>query len=319
MSPPTPDDARARSERVKAVAVSLGFDACGIAAAGDPDPEDRFGRWLDRGCHADMRWLADTRDIRRDVRLKLPGAQSVVVVARSYHASAPPAEPGAGRVARYAWGRDYHRVLRKPLNALADAVRACGTGDDACYCSIDSGPVLEKFWAQRAGVGWLGKHSLALREGLGSWFVLGVVLTTVELAPDAPAEDRCGACSLCIDACPTGAIVEPRTVDARRCLSYHTVENRAEPPASIAALSDGWVFGCDICQEVCPWNREVETTSEVDFLPRPGQARPDPARLLAMTEDEFRASFAGSSLMRAGWDKMRRNARAALDNARPTP
>lgn len=279
----------------------------------DVDPEDRLGAWLAAGYHADMEWLAASREVRRDVRRKLPGARSVVVVARSYFAPRPAAARGSGRVARYAWGRDYHRVLRRPLAKLAAFIQEYVPNVE-CYSSIDSGPVLEKFWAARAGVGWIGKNSLVLRPGLGSWLFLGVVVTTAELAPDPPVPDQCGACTACIDNCPTRAIVEPRVLDGRRCLSYHTVENKGEIPRPLHPQLGTWVFGCDVCQEVCPWNEDVPVTDEAGFHPREGRANPDLDALTAMSEEGFRDAFAGSSIMRAKHAGMQRNARIAQGN-----
>jgi len=300
---------------VKEWAARQGFDACGIAAAAPIDPEDRLGAWLNGGYHADMAWMAETKAVRQDVTLKLPGARSVVVVARNYYAPRPERMPNTGRVSRYAWGRDYHNVLRKPLRRLAEAIRGLEPGA-ACYCCIDAGPVLERAWAARAGLGWIGKNGLVLRPDLGSWFFLGVILTTVELAPDAPMADQCGDCRRCIDACPTGAIVEERVVDAGRCISYHTIENRRDIPGDIAPLIGDWLFGCDICQEVCPWNRETPVTSQGDFHPREGHADPDLDRLAAMDEAAFREAFTGTPIRRAGHAGMLRNVAIVRENRR---
>ena len=204
-----------RTERVKAYAAGLGFDACGIAEAGLADPEDRLGAWLAKGFHAGMGWMARTKAVRQDVSERMPGARSVVVVARNYYSKRPEPPANSGRVSRYAWGRDYHEVLRRPLETLADYIAGLESGA-LCSCSVDTGAVMEKAWAVRAGVGWLGKNGLVLRQGLGSWFFLGVIVTTVELAPDESAADGCGACTQCVDACPTRAIVEPCVVDSRR-------------------------------------------------------------------------------------------------------
>lgn len=304
-----PEAARAVKDHARA----LGFDACGIAAATAADPEDRFGDWLARGHHAGMDWLVRTRETRQDVQQKLPGCRSVVVVARNYQTEPPPRPANSGRVSCYAWGRDYHRVLRKPLQRLAAAISEAAGGAETCCC-IDSGPVLEKFWAARAGVGWIGKNSLVLRRDLGSWFFLGVVLTTAELAPDPAIPDYCGSCRACIDACPTDAIIEERVVDARRCISYHTIENRDEVPASLHRPTGDWVFGCDICQDVCPWNRKAPLTDESDFQPRPGHAYPDLDALATLDDATFRQRFAGSPIMRAKAEGMRRNARIAKAN-----
>ncbi len=305
------------SKVIKRKAAELGFDACAIAKAEEIDPDNRFLAWLDAGFHADMEWMAHTADMRREPREKLPGAKSAVVAARNYYYPRPPAPLGSGRVSRYAWGRDYHRVLRKPLQALAQAIEQSSPGAQT-YCSIDSAPVLEKFWAARAGLGWIGKNSLILHPDLGSWFFLGVILTTAELAPDSPMPDRCGSCRACMDACPTGAIVEPRMVDSRRCISYHTIENRSEIPGLVAGNMRDWVFGCDICQEACPWNHRVSDTDESDFAPRPGHAHPDLERLTRMDAEGFQEAFAGSPIMRAKQAGMARNARIVLHNMPPS-
>ena len=307
------EGAEGRSLLVKRAAAELGFDACGIAVAGNVDPEDRLGAWLARGFHADMEWLARTKAERQDVRLRLPGARSVVVVARNYFAERPAASPGAGCVSRYAWGRDYHRVLRKPLERLARAIEALAP-EIKCYCCIDTGPVLERAWAAQAGVGWIGKNSLVLRTDLGSWFFLGAIATTLELAADAPVSDRCGTCRRCMEACPTGAIVEPGVVDSRLCISYHTIENRGEVPTALRPRFGNLVFGCDICQEACPWNRQVAVTSEPGFLPSADRANPDLDEWLRMTEADFDERSRGAPLRRATYAGMQRNLAIAREN-----
>ncbi len=308
-------ETKARTADVKAEAARLGFDACGIAAADPPDPEDRLGAWLAAGYHADMRWMATTRTVRQDVSKCLPGARAVVVVAANYYAPRPEAPEGTGRVARYAWGRDYHRVLGKRLKALASHIRTIDPGAET-YCCVDTGPVLERTWAAQAGIGWIGKNGLIMRQDTGSWLLLGVVVTTLDLISDSPTPDRCGDCTRCIDACPTGAIVAPREVDARRCISYHTIENRTAAPADLSPAFGDWVFGCDACQEVCPWNRVPRLTSEADFLPREGQANPDLSELAAMSEDDFGKRFSGTPIMRAKCKGIKRNASVALENMR---
>ncbi len=300
-------NASQHSASIKGHAAELGFDACAVARAERIDPEHRLDEWLESGYHADMDWLDRTKDVRQDVGLKLPGARSVVVVARNYHAQRPAAETDTGRVSRYAWGRDYHRVLRKPLRALAERIESLVDGVQT-YCCIDSGPVLERFWAARSGLGWIGKNSLVLRSGLGSWFFLGVIVTTLDIAPDAPVADLCGACTRCIDACPTNAIVKPRVVDSRRCISYHTIENRGDIPAGLHKDFDDWVFGCDTCQEVCPWNKDVPVTNVKDFHARPGHAHPALEWLEEMDTETFTKAFAGTPVMRARLEGMKRNA-----------
>lgn len=296
-----------RAAAVKAQAAALGFDACGIAEAGPVDPEDHLGQWLDAGHHADMDWMAATKAIRQDPRLKMPGARSVVVLARNYYHPRPEAEPGTGKVARYAWGRDYHKVLRKPLIALARFLDTFGV-ETQSYVSVDSGPVMERAWAERAGVGWIGKNSLVLRRDIGSWFFLATIVTEVELAPDAPIQDHCGTCRACLDACPTDAFVAEGVVDARKCIAYQTIENRGDIPHALHGKMEGWLFGCDICQDVCPWNRFQQTTTEPDFAPRPGHANPTLDTLTQMDEATFNQHFAGTPIRRTKWQGIQRNA-----------
>lgn len=298
---------------IKAKARELGFDACGVATAGDADPQDLLGTWLSKGFHADMHWMHRSKSLRQDVSLKLPGAKSVIVLARNYYSPRPKRRPGTGKVATYAWGRDYHRVLKKPLRRLA-AFIAESIPSSRSYCSVDSGPVLERTWAARAGVGAIGKNSLVLRRDLGSWFFLGTIITTAELNPDVPVSDICGTCTRCIDACPTAAIVEPYVVDSRKCISYHTIENRGDVPKELSPGFKDWIFGCDICQEVCPWNRFARTTSETDFHPRPGNANIDPDDLLRQDEATFNTRFEGTPIRRAKYSGMNRNANTVIKN-----
>lgn len=304
-----------RSDIVRQFATHLGFDVCGFASAQAAiDPEGRLNEWIAAGNHADLQWLVRTAATRIDVRRKLPDVQTVVVVAKNYYAERPRAAQGTARVARYAWGRDYHRVLRRPLIRLAQFVDKLGDGSKS-YISIDTGPIMERAWAQRAGVASIGKNSLALRRDLGSWFFLATILTTIEFEPDPPAvEDICGTCTLCLDACPTQAIVAPRVVDAGRCIAYQTIENPGKIPEDISARHGNWVFGCDVCQEVCPWNRFAKPTSDSNFHPRPGQANPLISDLIDMTDATFHARFAGSPLRRAKRAGMQRNARIVRAN-----
>jgi len=302
-----------RSQYVKQCAADLGFDACGIAAAGAIDPENRLGNWIERGFHADMHWIERTKTIRQDPCLKLPGARSVAAVACNYYSPRPEAPAGRACVSSYAWGRDYHRVLRKPMAALAKAISQI-EDQTQCYISVDTGPVMEKAWAARAGLGWIGKNSLVIRDGLGSWFFLGIIITTLEVAPDAPARNACGTCDKCMKACPTGAIVEPGVVDARLCISYHTVENRGQIPAELHEHFGNRVFGCDACQEVCPWNRSVSETYVADLHPRTGFADPDLDEWLALDEASFSEGFAGSPIRRAKYEGLRRNLLIARSN-----
>ena len=307
-----------RADAVKREAAMLGFDACGIAAAEPIDPDDRLGAWLALGYQAGMDWMVASKAVRQDIRLRLPGAQSVVVVARNYYAERPSPPPHSGRVSRYGWGRDYHRVLRKPLRRLARFLDSLEPEAESYGC-IDSGPVLEKFWAAQAGIGWIGKNTLILRRGMGSYFFLAVLATTVKLVPDTPVSDGCGTCRACLDACPTGAIVTPYVLDSNRCISYHTIENRDAIPDTVAEHMGDWVFGCDICQDVCPWNRKVSITDATDFHPRPHHANPPLDWFDRLTEEAFREHFAGTPILRAKHAGMRRNAAIVRDNQPDAP
>ena len=304
-----------RSRALKAFAADLGFDACGIAVAGPVDPTDKLGQWMAHGFHADMDWMGRTKAIRQDPREKMPSARSVVVVARNYYHPRPDPPADTGKVARYAWGRDYHKVLKKPLLKLARLLDEFGV-DTPSYAAVDSGPVMERAWAERAGIGWVGKNSLVLRRDIGSWFFLGTVITEVALTPDKPVTDHCGSCRACIEACPTDAFVTDGVLDARKCISYQTIENRNEIPETLHENMDGWIFGCDICQEVCPWNRFAQESSEPDFLPRPGHANPDLEVLQAMDEATFNEEFAGTPIRRTKHAGMVRNAQIVAEQTR---
>lgn len=308
------DPAAEAADQVKAAALRAGFDACGIAPV-DAEENDGFDAWLDAGMHAGMIWMKKNRQVRQQVELFQPGARSVVVLAANYYTETPPRPEGLrGRIARYARFRDYHRALRRAVLRVAEAVREAVPGA-AVRISIDSSPVRERAWAARAGVGWAAKNSLIIVPGLGSWCFLATVVTTAVLRPDAPAADRCGSCRACIDACPTGAIVAPRVVDARLCIAYHTIENRGEIPPEIAEAMGDMVFGCDICQEVCPWNRRAPLNRLADFQPRAQAAVWPPLEPLIQGDAAwFDAAFTGTPVRRAKLEGMQRNARIAMEN-----
>ena len=294
---------------VKESARRAGFHKAGVARAGplDPRPLDRV---LERGAEADMVWLRTQRAQRLDPRLLLDGARSVVAVALSYHAgpdagAEPP--PGTGEVARYARGRDYHGVMKRKLRALVAELAARDPGA-RCVASCDVVPVMEKVWAERAGIGWIGKNGCLITPEFGSWVVLGTVILDRELEPDPPHPERCGTCEACLPACPTGAIPEPGFVDARRCLSYWTIERRGDVPPEIAERLGPRAFGCDVCQTVCPWNEGLGASADPDLVPLPSQSALRVDDLLAMDEAAYRRRFPGTALARARFDGLVRNA-----------
>ncbi|HKA24274.1 MAG TPA: tRNA epoxyqueuosine(34) reductase QueG [Candidatus Eisenbacteria bacterium] len=308
---------------MKSRARALGAGAVGIARVDEESPAldaHRLRRWLASGFAADLAYMTRGVERRSDPRLSLPGARSVIVLAFDYAFPSRDAEDestrrahGAARIARYARGRDYHRVVPKRLWALAEWLREERPGTNA-RAYVDTGPVLERAWAARAGVGWTGKHTLMLAADQGSWFVLGVLLTDCPLAPDRPLEDRCGRCTRCLDACPTGAIVAPYQVDARRCISYLTIERRGAIPLELRPLIGERVFGCDDCQDACPWNRLAAESPIADFRPRGDLLERPLVSWLDLDEAAFQARFRGTALARARRDGFLRNVCVALGN-----
>lgn len=294
---------------VQAKAMALGFDVCGVAALPDAEPQsDRFLEWLARGAHAQMAWLERSNERRLFPKNILPTARSVLCLGVNYFRKDPP-RIGAGVLARYASGRDYHRVLLKKQKQLCAFLRALG-GDNKPY--VDTGPVLEKAFAARAGLGWQGKNSLLINERFGPWLFLGVIFTTLELPPDAPAANRCGSCRRCVEACPTGALDGSGRLDARKCLSYLSIEHKGPLNDSQADAMGDCLLGCDRCAEVCPWGRRCPDAREPAFA-----SAPDDTALTDMLdwdEARFRAHFAGRAALRPGWDGWRRNLLAVLGN-----
>jgi epoxyqueuosine reductase len=312
-------DRAALTAEIKARALGAGFHKVGVAPAAPLEGERaRLEEWLRRGNHGAMRWMERATDERADPRLVLPGARSVVVCALNYFTPhAHPREASAGKISRYAWGDDYHEVLGEKLRGLLAwiAERRPGARGKVC-CDIQT--FMDKAWAARAGLGWLGKHTNLITRELGSWVFIGSLVLDIELDYDAtPVEDHCGTCTLCIDACPTGAITEPYVVDSRLCISHATIELRDEElPPEVSARLDGWLYGCDVCQDVCPWNRFEQPTDESRFEPRAGQTAVHPGEVLRLTQDEYAARFRRSPVKRAKLAGLKRNARALLADGR---
>ncbi|MGB7845142.1 MAG: tRNA epoxyqueuosine(34) reductase QueG [Candidatus Acidiferrum sp.] len=317
------------AERAKA----LGFDLCGVVRA-EKFPELRqFEDWLERGYAGEMKYLEDPR--RRNPSLVMRGLRSVIVCALNYNTAHPystekaasaAAKAGSphGWISRYAWGDDYHDVMWQKLNMLAAALKEEFPEPFVARAFADTGPVAERVFAQQAGLGWLGKNTLLLNETLGSWLFLGVILTTLDIAPlpsEAPPPDLCGNCRQCLDACPTSALVEPYVLDARRCISYLTIELRGNIPEEFRKPMGWQVFGCDICQDVCPYNRSALASSLPEFQPRGKSSEdsllmPSLEWLAGMSEEEFREFFRGSAVKRTKWAGLVRNACVALGNSR---
>ncbi|HVR70674.1 MAG TPA: tRNA epoxyqueuosine(34) reductase QueG, partial [Vicinamibacteria bacterium] len=282
--------AAALTDTVKARAAELGFDRVAVGPAGPPPHAAAFHRWIDAGHAGTMGYLGRRADERADPRRVLPGARSVVCVALNYYQGDPPPDPSWLPVARYAWGRDYHDVMVPRLTEICQHLLRAGRARSRAY--VDTGPVLERDLAARAGLGWIGKNTMLLHPALGSWFFIGVVLTDADLVHDAPLPDRCGSCSACLDACPTGAFAAPYVLDARRCISYLTIEHRGEIAPELEPAVGPWQFGCDVCQSVCPWNRRAPRTAEIAFLP--SAPYPGAAAVAEMDDRAIRERFQGT-------------------------
>ena len=292
-------------------ALDEGFDLVGVAAARPAATGDRLGRWLEAGMHGEMDYMARTRAERGDPSALLAGCRSVVAVAVSYRSSLPDSsshgqDDSRVWVSRYAWGRDYHRIVKKKLVHLGRWLveRRPGCGWRAC---VDTAPILEREWAAAAGLGWIGKNTALLNRRLGSELFLGLLLTDLELEPDAPVSEHCGTCTACLDACPTRAFPEPRVLDARRCVAYLTVEHRSEIPSGLAAGVGDMVAGCDICQEVCPWTRKAPADLHPEFAPAAARYRPRLEELEGLSETGYREWRRGSALSRISYPQFRRN------------
>jgi epoxyqueuosine reductase len=321
MAPTSPSTHRppSASQEVKRRALALGFDLVGIAPAQRAAHADFYLAWLKRGYHGAMAYLErrDAVERRLDPSTALPGARAIVAVAMNYSSRDSSAVDDGARaiVARYARGADYHQVFEEKLEQLAASLREfCGVGTGT-RAYVDYGPVLERDHAQRAGLGWIGKNTVLINPAIGSYLVLGVILTDAELEPDEPfLPDHCGTCNRCIQACPTGAIVAPRELDARLCISYLTIELRGPIPRELRPFIANRIFGCDICQEVCPWNRETPATRELRFQPRSDLSAPDLVGLANLDEAEFRERYSGTAIERAKRNGFVRNVAVALGN-----
>ena len=305
------------TQQIKTKALELGFQKVGVSPAVPPPRTAYLTEWLAKGNHGQMYWLARAPERRMDPRRVVPGARSVISLATHYYTEGPPAQAGggAGVISRYAWGSDYHLLIESRLRRLYEYMRTLDPGIEGRYY-VDTGPVMEKALAQQGGVGWIGKHTNLITPEYGSWVFLSEIIVTAPLAYDPPAVDQCGHCRLCIDACPTQAITAPYVLDARRCISYLTIELRSDIPGPLRPLVDQHLFGCDICQDVCPWNAQPAVSGDPAFQPRPGNAPVDLAGMTVGGEARFREHFQGSAVKRAKWLGFLRNLLVAMGNSR---
>jgi epoxyqueuosine reductase len=310
---------------VKKAAKAAGFELAGIAPVRDFSELDSFSAWIAAGYAGEMQYLEKRDDAgklkRSSLRSAFPWARSVIVCAINYNTAQPYStetrETDRGWISRYAWSQeDYHDAVLRRLKGVAGCLhRIAGDTELQTLCYVDTGPIVERVYAKYAGVGWIGKNTCILNQEIGSWLFLGVILTSLELTPDLPAPDRCGTCTRCIDACPTDALIAPYQLDSNRCISYLTIEKRGDIPEEMREDMGGHVFGCDICQDVCPWNRKAPATGAEEFQPRAGLVNPALEWLAGMTAEGFRETFRGSPIRRAKRTGLRRNAIIAMGNS----
>jgi len=304
------------SQSIKEKARELGFDKVGIVRAEALTEErHRLEEWLARGFNGEMGWMRREPEKRTDPRVPFPAARSVVALALNYYTAHEHSDdPTTGKISRYAWGDDYHDVVGEKLKSLLLWIKEEWPQTEGKTC-VDIQPMMDKAWAARAGLGWIGKHSNLITREYGSWVFLGELLLNLDLEYDTErSEDHCGTCTLCIESCPTNAITEPRVVDSTKCISYATIELREpELPANVAANLNGWLYGCDICQDVCPWNRFEQPTHETRFEARAGNVNAEISTLLELSPDTYATRFRKSPIKRAKLSGLQRNARALLE------
>lgn len=309
------DMKRYHSERIKESAKKAGFELVGIAKAEAMNEEfERYQEWIASNYHATMQYMERNLEKRQDIREILPGAESVIVVGLSYHTPYQHEEAsGQGKISRYAWGTDYHEIMPVNMQEIVSVITSISP-ESQSKIYVDTGPIPEKQWARKAGIGWQGKNSNIISREIGSWFFLGIIITTLPLEYDKPIDDYCGTCTACLDACPTQAIIEPYKVDAGKCISYWTIEAKPqiEIPLHIAENMENWIYGCDICQDICPWNRFSSETTVNEFHPREQQTSFNLESIMEMNQEDFSSRFRKSPVKRTKLAGLQRNAQALM-------
>jgi epoxyqueuosine reductase len=312
---------RLTARDVKVEAKAAGFDLCGVAPVGAHPELGFFQQWLTRGYAGEMQYLHRSAERRADVRAVMPSAQSVISLGVVYNTDRPysnqRSDPSRADIARYAWGDDYHAVIETRLQRLVERLREMSDEPFEARAYVDTGPVQERVYAQHAGLGWIGKNTCLINEDLGSWIFLSEIICSLPLEPDVPGFDQCGSCARCLEACPTGALVDAGVLDATRCLSYLTIEIKGAIPHEHRDAIRGHAYGCDICQEVCPWNIApgIGKSSEPAWQPRPGLDGPQLLDLWNRSDDQLRTVLKGSAMKRAGVRRLRRNLAVAIGNS----
>ena len=307
------------TQRIKAQALAVGFDLVGVASVQESPELAFFERWLEAGYAGEMHYLRRSRERRRDLRQVLPEAQSVIVCGLNYDTDYPYStaltDADRGWIARYAWGADYHQVIQDKLAQLQAFIGTLVPPTTASKLYVDTGPVVERVYAKYAGLGWFGKNTCLLNTQFGSWLLLGEIILTIPLAYDRPGLDHCGTCTRCLEACPTQALLEPYVLDAQRCIAYLTIELKGAIPEEFRAQTGHHIFGCDICQDVCPWNRKRHFTADADLQPHPDQVYPRLEALAHMTQEEFHRHFRGTVIERSKRRGLLRNVCVAMGNS----
>jgi len=303
------------TESIKNIILNEGFHKVGMSSAVSPKKSDLFKEWLNKNFHGEMKWMENYKDKRTDIQKLFPRAKSVISVAQNYYS--PEKHSSSlqhGKISRYAWGEDYHTIIKKKLKNVLAEIKKINKNIEGQIC-VDSAPAMDKLWAEKSGIGWQGKHTNIISKEFGSWIFLGELILNVELDYDKPIEDFCGTCTACIDACPTNAITKPYILDASKCISYLTIECWDKPiTAEFKDKMENWIFGCDICQDVCPWNRFQQSTDEKRYSPKEGNTNPKLDKMATLTEDEFKRQYKKSPVKRTGWKNFIRNVKTVIQS-----
>ena len=307
------------TQQIQAHANELGFELVGVTPAAHSETIARYREWIENGYAGKMHYLEKHLSLKTDVRQLLAEARSVISLAMNYYTLDPPEalaqDPGRGQISRYAWGDDYHELIRERLLELVTFIKQTAESELKTRVCVDTAPIIEREYAQKAGIGWIGKNTNLIHWRSGSWYFLAEVLVNIVLESDTPElRGSCGTCTRCIEACPTDAIIEPNLLDSRRCISYLTIELKESIPKTLRPEIGNWIFGCDICQEVCPWNSKAVSTTETGFQPRDGNFTPKLLSLVGMTQEEFSRRFKGSPIKRAKRRGFLRNVLVAIGN-----